>query len=63
VPLGIPIWDHGTLERAQLTSVRHAIHIMRHLNDYHEPTLAALCRRQLWGLDDHAARGGPPRRH
>ena len=24
-PLGIPIWDHGTLEQAQLSSVRHAV--------------------------------------
>ncbi len=57
-PLGIPIWDHGTLERAQLTLVRHAVHLMRHLDDYHEPTLAALCHRQLRSLPeaDPAAR-------
>ena len=53
-PLGIPIWHHGTLDRAQLTTVRHAVHLMRHLDDYHEPTLAALCRRQLRGLADAA---------
>src|SRR5262249_37079402 len=46
-PLGIPIWDHGTLQRAQLTLMRHAVHLMRHLEDFHEPTLAAQCRRQL----------------
>jgi hypothetical protein len=51
-PLGIPIWNQGTLEQAQITSVRHAIHLMRHLDDYHEPTLAALCRGQLRGLAD-----------
>lgn len=51
-PLGIPIWRHGTLERAQLSTVRHAVHLMRHLDDYHEPTLASLCRRQLRGVGD-----------
>jgi hypothetical protein len=51
-PLGIPIWHHGTLERAQLITVRHAVHLMRYLDDYHEPTLAALCRRRLRGLAD-----------
>src|SRR5207249_6430548 len=37
---------------AQLSSVRHAVHLMRHLEDYHEATLAAQCRRRLRGLAD-----------
>jgi len=51
---GVPIWNHGELERAKLTPVRHAVHIMRHLDDFHEPTLAALRRERLRTLADAA---------
>lgn len=47
---GIPIWNHGTFERAKLTPVRHAVHLVRHLDDYHEPTLATARRQQLRAL-------------
>jgi hypothetical protein len=49
---GIPIWNHGVLEQAKLTPVRHAVHLVRHLDDYHEPTLAALRRQRLRKLVD-----------
>jgi hypothetical protein len=52
VALGIPIWNHGELERAKLAPVRHAVHLVRYLNDYHEPTLAALRRQRLRTLRD-----------
>lgn len=51
----IPIWNHGELERAKLTPVRHAVHLVRHLDDYHEPTLAALRRQRLRTLSDDSA--------
>lgn len=44
---GIPVWDHGVFARATISEARHAVHLMRHLDDYHEPTLAALKRKQL----------------
>lgn len=50
--VGVPIWNHGVLEQAKLSPVRHAIHLIRHLDDYHEPTVAALrrqCLRKLVG--------------
>jgi hypothetical protein len=46
---GVPIWNHGSLEQAKLAPVRHAVHLVRYLDDYHEPTLAAL-RRQRGGI-------------
>jgi hypothetical protein len=49
---GIPIWNHGVLSQAKLTPVRHAVHLMRHLDDYHEPTLAAQRRQRLRKLVD-----------
>jgi len=49
---GVPIWNHGSLEQAKLTPVRHAVHLVRHLDDYHEPTVAALRRQQLRKLVD-----------
>ena len=52
---GIPIWNHGELERAKLTPVRHAVHLVRYLNDYHEPTLAAERRQRLRALSDEGA--------
>ena len=52
---GIPIWNHGELERAKLTPVRHAVHLVRYLNDYHEPTVAAERRRRLRALSDESA--------
>jgi hypothetical protein len=48
----VPIWNHGVLEQAKLTPVRHAVHLVRHLDDYHEPTLAALRRQRLRKLVD-----------
>jgi len=56
--VGVPIWNHGVLEQAKLSPVRHAIHLIRHLDDYHEPTVAALrrqCLRKLVGapLEEH----------
>jgi hypothetical protein len=45
--VGIPVWNHGVLEQAKLAPVRHAVHLVRHLDDYHEPTLAALRRQCL----------------
>jgi hypothetical protein len=56
--LGVPIWNHGILARAKLTPVRHAVHLVRYLDDYHEPTLAALRRQRLRKLVDapHAER-------
>lgn len=50
--LGIPIFDHGTLDQARLSEVRHAVHLMRYLDDYHEPTLAALKRRLVRAAGD-----------
>ena len=50
--VGIPVWNHGMLEQAKLTPVRHAVHLMRHLDDYHEPTLAALRWQRLRKLVD-----------
>jgi hypothetical protein len=50
--VGIPIWNHGALEQAKLTPVRHAVHLVRHLDDYHEPTVAALRRQRLRKLVD-----------
>jgi len=50
--LGVPVWNHGMLEQAKLTPVRHAIHLVRYLDDYHEPTLAALRRQRLRKLVD-----------
>jgi hypothetical protein len=50
--LGVSIWNHGVLEQAKLTPVRHAVHLVRHLDDYHEPTLAALRRQRLRKLRD-----------
>jgi hypothetical protein len=50
--VGVPIWNHGVLEQAKLTSVRHAVHLARHLDDYHEPTLTALRRQRLRKLVD-----------
>jgi hypothetical protein len=44
-PAGIPIFDHGELAQARISEVRQAVHLMRYLDDYHEPTLAALKRR------------------
>lgn len=55
VPAGIPIWNHGELERAKLTPVRQAVHLVRYLNDYHEPTLATLRRERLRALSDDSA--------
>jgi hypothetical protein len=49
---GIPVWNHGLLEQAKLTPVRHAVHLVRHLDDYHEPTVAALRRQRLRKLVD-----------
>jgi hypothetical protein len=43
----VPIWHHGVLEQARISTVRHAVHLVRFLDDYHEPTLAALRRRHL----------------
>ena len=53
--LGVPIWNHGILAQAQLTPVRHAVHLVRYLDDYHEPTLAALRRQRLRKLGDAQA--------
>jgi len=50
--IGIPVWNHGMLEQAKLTPVRHAVHLVRHLDDYHEPTVAALRRQCLRKLVD-----------
>jgi len=50
--LGVAIWNHGMLEQAKLTPVRHAIHLVRHLDDYHEPTVAAMRRQRLRKLVD-----------
>ena len=50
--LGVPIWNHGLLEQAKLTPVRHAVHLVRHLDDYHEPTVAAMRRHRLRKLVD-----------
>jgi len=50
--VGIPVWNHGVLEQAKLTPVRHAVHLVRHLDDYHEPTVAALRRQRLRKLVD-----------
>jgi hypothetical protein len=50
--VGLPVWNHGVLEQAKLTPVRHAVHLVRHLDDYHEPTLAALRRQRLRKLVD-----------
>jgi hypothetical protein len=55
VVVGVPIWNHGVLEQAKLTPVRHAIHLVRHLDDYHEPTVAAQKRQRLRKLI-----GAPP---
>lgn len=52
---GIPIWNHGMLERAKLTPVQHAVHLVRHLDDFHEPTLASLRRRRLRALRSNAS--------
>lgn len=52
VIMGIPIWYHGVMEQARLTEVRHATHLVRHLDDYHEPTLATLRRQRLRTLRD-----------
>ena len=52
---GVPIWNHGELERAKLTPVRQAVHLVRYLNDYHEPTLAAERRKRLRVLSDDSA--------
>jgi hypothetical protein len=49
---GVPIWNHGWLEQAKLTPVRHAVHLVRYLDDYHEPSLAALRRQSLRKLVD-----------
>lgn len=48
----VPIWHHGVLEQARISTVRHAVHLVRFLDDYHEPSLAALRRRHLRSLDD-----------
>src|SRR5437899_11778959 len=50
--VGIPVWNHGVLSQAKLTPVRHAVHLVRHLDDYHEPTVAALRRQCLRKLVD-----------
>jgi hypothetical protein len=50
--LGVPIWNHGMLEQAKLTPVRHAVHLVRHLDDYHEPTVAAMRQQRLRELVD-----------
>src|SRR5438876_747888 len=50
--VGVPIWNQGMLEQAKLIPVRHAIHVVRHLDDYHEPTVAALRRQRLRKLVD-----------
>jgi hypothetical protein len=50
--VGVPIWNHGVLEQARLTPVRHAVHLVRHLDDYHEPTVAAQKRQRLRKLVD-----------
>jgi hypothetical protein len=50
--IGVPVWNHGVLEQAKLTPVRHAVHLVRHLDDYHEPTLAALRRQRVRKLVD-----------
>jgi hypothetical protein len=50
--LGVPIWNHGILAQAKLTPVRHAVHLVRYLDDYHEPTLAAMRRQRLRELVD-----------
>jgi hypothetical protein len=50
--VGVPIWNHGVLEQAKLTPVRHAVHLLRHLDDYHEPTVAAQKRQCLRKLVD-----------
>lgn len=47
LPAGIPIFDHGIFDQASLSQVRHATHLTRYLDDYHEPTVAALRRRLL----------------
>lgn len=52
LPFGIPIFDHDALDQAALAEVRHAKHIVRHLDDFHEPTLATLRRRLIRGLAD-----------
>jgi hypothetical protein len=56
--MGIPIWDEGVLAQASLSTVRHAVHLCRYLDDYHEPTIAALRRSYLRraNTDDSAAR-------
>jgi hypothetical protein len=46
------LWNHGVLEQAKLTPGRHAVHLLRHLDDYHEPTVAALRRQCLRKLVD-----------
>ena len=51
-PPGIPIFDHGELEQARLSEVRHAIHLVRHLDDFHEPTVATMRRRLLRQVTD-----------
>ena len=50
--LGVPIWNHGMLEQATLTPVRHAVHLVRYLNDYNVPTVAALRWQRLRKLRD-----------
>jgi hypothetical protein len=56
--MGIPIWDEGVLAQASLSTVRQAVHLCRYLDDYHEPTIAALRRSYLRraNTDDPAAR-------
>lgn len=51
-PIGIPIFDHGVLDQAHLSEVRQATHVVRVLDDYHEPTLAKIRRRLLRELDN-----------
>lgn len=51
-PVGIPIFHHGVLDQAKLSDVRHATHLVRHLDDFHEPTIAAIRRRLLRNVAD-----------
>lgn len=57
----LPVWEHGVFAQAAIGEARHAIHIVRYLDDYHEPTIASLRRRFLQkfadtDLDEAAAR-------
>lgn len=52
LPSGIPLYDHGVFDQAKIVDVRHAVHLVRHLDDFHEPTAAAIRRRVLRKLAD-----------